>query len=538
MSSSLDALKFYPEEPQSIFDIDTKYLNFTTEEWCRDIDLLIENLNLQTKTIYEKMKEKRDNIIKSGGVATFIGKKNISYQEYCDLDSRHKITCVLSKDVSPIVVDYAIKCGFEDNTKLEKNINNYFSKYISQVIFRHKALRETENKSFIQYFIDSTCKEPLSKRIMKILAKRENVYIDYMNVSGISSTKKMELTNYFPDCNTRALTLKNYDYSLNNLPNCIKYLYVSFSKKYLETNESTEQQNKNIPLETQKNITINKNSIYGTLELPEGIEWLVLANIKYINVSSLPPSLKGLILPTYNYNCPNEYTNFPEGLEYLSITYCKGSTIICPSGLKVLQLQMENYGRKYNPEDTTMIDKPHIIIPDTLERLQIMGHNNDVFDKLPKHLKSLQISIDSINLNKLYEIIPLNLEELIIEKFGIIHKNWNSNYNYQHHMEFNINLLVSIISKLKKLKLLIIEHDITSAYEDFENKLRESIKHVLPEKDSTLNKYFTVFESYNHNSVFNNSMTLIHGYCECYCEERDPCCSKKCECTRYPYSRK
>jgi hypothetical protein len=199
---------------------------------------------------------------------------------------------------------------------------------------------------------------------------------------------------------------------------------------------------------------------------------------------------------------------------------------------------MENYGRKYNPEDTTMIDKPHIIIPDTLERLQIMGHNNDVFDKLPKHLKTLQISIDSINLNKLYEIIPLNLEELIIEKFGIIHKNWNSNYNYQHHMEFNINLLVSIISKLKKLKLLIIEHDITSAYEDFENKLRESIKHVLPEKDSTLNKYFTVFESYNHNSVFNNSMTLIHGYCECYCEERDPCCSKKCECTRYPYSRK
>ena len=156
----------------------------------------------------------------------------------------------------------------------------------------------------------------------------------------------------------------------------------------------------------------------------------------------------------------------------------------------------------------------NIKIPDTLERLYFRG-DIEYFDKFPIHLKTLDIYIDKYAYgysSKLDEIeyykllehkIPLDLNELIIQS--------DCDFNY------NMDLLINIISKLKSLKLLIIKINEEEYFNDFEIKFREKLSMMMLNYEF-IKIYLTVDATFgSENSYYNNIMTLKYGYCDCEC---------------------
>ena len=132
------------------------------------------------------------------------------------------------------------------------------------------------------------------------------------------------------------------------------------------------------------------------------------------------------------------------------------------------------------------------------------------------------------------------MEELIITNFTIFEDYNNPTFDVQLNMDYTINILVSIISKLKNLKLLIIQQDVDCAYKDFENTFKKRITELSLQNtqptDSKLKIYFTVFD--NGSTFLDNHLAFKYDYCKCFCDVNY--CSNKngCECTLYPYSEK
>ncbi len=140
------------------------------------------------------------------------------------------------------------------------------------------------------------------------------------------------------------LSLSNYDYELDNLPENLEVLSVSNFRLELDT----------LPLKLKK-LTVR----HYDLEL-----------------NFLPENLEALNLIFYS----GSYDNIPNGLQKLRICCCAKDIEKYPTNLKILQLDLNNHQIK--------------ILPDGLESL-IIGLNNIVeqtsIDYIPKSLKKVSI---------------------------------------------------------------------------------------------------------------------------------------------------
>lgn len=456
-----------------------------------------------------------------------------------DIEYRHCEKCIYNKDMNPIFKKKIIKLinrtNYDSITYANMLICDYFRKYFSIHDNCYEYIKKTSYNNESTIAIDKITYEPRTKEHYPLVDSDlleftkypilsinfENYCKDDTNIDD-SIIPDTTINNLLSGGKTIFLELYQYNGTLGNLPSNIKFLSVIYNSYYQNKIELDNTTDDTIDARNHLNIerikSKNKLDIlqYGNLMLHDGLEWLLLRNMKYVNIASLPQSLKGLILDKSTFidnddNYYRDFTDFPSMLEVLEITIYDYTTLICPDSLKVLVLNIDSYPVSYSEYN-------NIKIPDTLERLYFRG-DIEYFDTFPTHLKTLDIYIhknaydyssklDEIRYyNLLEQKIPSDLNELIIQSY--------CDFNY------NMDLLINIISKLKSLKLLIININEDEFMNDFEKTFREKLS-TLVLNFEFIKIYFPVDASSGGTdaiscySYYDNLMTIKNGYCECH----------------------
>lgn len=483
-------------------------------------------------------------------------------------DCNHCPGCIFNPnlDVSlkAKIINLIRKIDYDSVAYADMIISNYFKKYISihsncyKYIKTHSIIpgnpgnpgnpvNSDINSSItkIAFAPQSIEHFPFSKSDLLEFAQHHILSVNFDNYSAPCANTT--ISNLLPVGQTVFLDIFEYKGALENLPLNIKFLSVAFNPDYQQSlipNNNIDRVPDENPFispnynETDRIAKIkckNERDImqYGNLMLHEGLDWLFLRNMDFVNVASLPASLKGFIFenssPSFYYF--RDFINFPSGLEVLGITISNYTTLVCPASLKVLSLDIETIANRYS-------EFINITIPDTLERLRFRG-NTEYLKVLLSPMSSiksldiqLNIKLENIDFNvagvdagmidetdesaTLYEfelldkIIPLNLEELIINSgcpkgFAAHPSELFSSSNYP------MDLLINIISKLHSLKLLIIQINEGELINDFESIFREKLSSILPNYESL--KIYIIADL--GDGFHNNIMASKYGYCEC-----------------------
>ena len=447
-----------------------------------------------------------------------------------DVEYGHCEKCIYNKDMNPIlkkkIINLFNKINYDNIAYVNMILSNYFKKYVSIHDNCYEYIKKTLYNNESTIAINKITYEPQTKENYPLLDSDLAAFTKYhilsinfenyckndINVDD-SIVPDTTINNLLSDGQTIFLELYQYNGTLGNLPLNIKFLSVNYNPYYqnkIELDNTTDDK-KHLNVEEIK--SKNKLDIlrYGNLMLHDGLEWLLLRNMKYVNITLLPQSLKGLILPNSisidnDDNYYRDFTDFPSMLEVLEITIYDYTTLICPNSLKVLVLNIGSYPVKYSEHN-------NIKIPDTLERLYFSG-DIEYFDTFPTHLKTLDIYIhkdfydcsSKLDEKKYYKLlaqkIPLNLNELII----------------QSYYDFNMNLLINIISKLNSLKLLIININGDEFINDFEKKFRKKLSTLVLNYEF-IKIYFIIDTTHNNNnysySYYDNFMAIKYGHCNC-----------------------
>jgi hypothetical protein len=478
---------------------------------------------------------------------------DIDDESYCN----HCPGCIFNPnlDVSlkAKIINLIRKIDYDSATYADMIISNYFKKYISihsncyKYIKTHSIVpgnpgnpvNSDINSSITKITFTPRSIEnfPFSKSDLLEFAQHHilSVSFDIYSAPGATTT----ISNLLPGGKTVFLDIFEYNGTLENLPLNIKFLSVAFNPDYQQSlipnnniNRVPDENPATSPdyNETDRIAKIkckNERDImqYGNLMLHEGLNWLFLRNMDFVNVASLPASLKGFIFenssPSFYYY--RDFINFPSSLEVLGITICNYTTLVCPGSLKVLSLETETIANRYS-------EFINITIPDTLERLRFRDNTEylKVLLSATSSIKSLDIQLNTVDAvmidetdetnesAKLYEfellekIIPLNLEELIINSgcakgFGANPSELFPSSNYP------MDLLINIISKLHSLKLLIIQINEDELINDFESIFREKLSSIHPNYESL--KIYIIADL--GDGFHDNIMASKCGYCEC-----------------------
>jgi len=373
--------------------------------------------------------------------------------------------------------DFAKKINYDNLLNCNNLLECYFKKYLSMYAYGIKDDLTAKNISEITARPIRKEQYPFSQEIIEIFSNCNIVNVDfYKYCDNDEELPDTTLSNLSPFGNTSMLFLNSYNGTLDNLPPTVKCLSVLFGYGYnshedelvdVPYNYDEDMVAYKAPIDDERYDYINKckaiiqhnTCTLGNLLLNEGLEWLQIFDISYINLASLPRTLKGLILCKLE-SCSQDdyyrdYVDFPPNLELLKITIFCHSKVICPDNLKVLQIISDF-------EDTDI----DITMPDTLERLSYFG-NNTYLKGLPSHLKTLEITITDLNF--INANIPLTLEELIIKEEGLTVGE-----------SYNIDTLIDMISKLSSLKLLIIGIGNDEILNNFEREFRTRLSQTMP----------------------------------------------------------
>lgn len=531
-----------------------RYKKYSTFNYKNDTDseMSIADLNELYKQIYN-IKEQTDE---------FISRVNPDkiYEESHDRDCIFDVN--ISTKIRKDLILFASKINVDGVLDFNLFVDRYFTKYTS--IYEYAFVNDgndNSDKTEISIIPMTIEHFPFSQEDVEDINRHNIASIDfdhYMSNNFEESSSifpDTSINNLIPNGKTQILHLNEYSGSLENLPQSIKCISVRYSysytsrirelensgysdfneydqNQYMDQNleepdnvleqlpENTEQDleqnpeeyiNQNLETTAQQFLrgqyesaqatkeVIQQNTLnFGSIILNEGVEWLELHNASYVNLELLPRTLKGLILgklssvrQEYYYR---DYINFPPILEVLSLSVNSYSKIVCPDTLKTLKLITEM--------DDVDID---LTIPDTLERLIYFGQTK-FLKKLPSHLKTLKTTVTDFEF--LRDNIPLGLEELDID-------NQTNDYTppiaYRYKPN-DVELLVDTISKLKSLKLLIINISEGDVMTDFETRFYDALSQKMPTYKS-INIFFVINI---RDNILNNINSLKYGYCDCY----------------------